>query len=194
MHIQEFDFTLPEALIAQTPVAGARDQSRLLVVDRKQQGISHHHFFELPHFLRRGDVLVLNNSKVFPARLFGKKKKTGGRIEVLFLRSASSAQEQWEVLIGGATVRPGTMLEFEGGLKAEILERMSDKTWRIQLNKQGKEFIAYRDQFGHTPIPPYIQHNQSKETELRKQYQTVYAQQEGSVAAPTAGLHFSEEL
>lgn len=164
-----------------------RDHSRLLVMGRKNGSLHHRHFFDLPEFLQKGDVLVFNNSKVFPARLIG-AKPTGGKIEVFLLRSVRSGL--WEVLIGGKVKKIGLPIYFAKGLIGEIVSQRKD-TWHIRFNKSGKALDHIIAAIGKTPTPPYIKKH-SKLTD----YQTIYADDEkvGSVAAPTAGFHFTKSL
>lgn len=199
MQLSDFDFALPEDLIAQQPTPGGRTQSRLMKVDRQKQTLEHRHFFELPQLLRSGDLLVLNDSKVFPARLLC-VKPTGGKVEVVLLRrfATEDGMEQWEAIVSGKQ-KTGTELRCvdETGveqLRWRLLERQSEYTWRIQCNVTGNAFQEIIDRCGHTPIPPYISEQELPEETLRFAYQTVYAKHTGSAAAPTAGLHFTPEL
>ena len=205
MKTEDFSFDLPPELIAQRPVEGKRDQCRLMVLSREKQAIAHRHFFELPQLLKSGDVLVMNDSKVFPARLIGQKATTKGKVEVLLLQRQQDKSEDiaevWEALVSGKKVSEGLPLEFfvedstdEPLLKARVIERASDDTWYIDFNLADEQFRVALDQLGHTPIPPYIKRTPLNEKELRSEYQTVYAKAEGSAAAPTAGLHFTEDL
>ncbi|MBN1547632.1 MAG: tRNA preQ1(34) S-adenosylmethionine ribosyltransferase-isomerase QueA [Syntrophaceae bacterium] len=197
MKLLEFDYHLPPELIAQEPAA-ARDQSRMMVVGKTGSVLHHRHFFNFPELLQRGDTLVLNESKVIPARLFG-KKETGAAIEVLLLiRSAESPDNQpvWEVLLRPAKrVRTGTVLTFDGGGRGKILERISEKKWLVEFQSD-LPFDAFLDRYGSTPLPPYINRKpeDAGQQHDRERYQTVYAIQPGSVAAPTAGLHFTPEI
>lgn len=181
----DYDYVLPQELIAQTPLE-PRDHSRLLVVNRADGSLSHHKFYDLPDFLKAGDVLVFNNSRVIRARLFGTRTDTGQRIEILLLRRLEP--HIWEALIGSKKrVTPGMQIEMEGNpdIKAEVLA----------LRESGIRVVRFSDesvlpQLGKVPLPPYI-HEPLADPE---RYQTVYAEKEGSVAAPTAGLHFTPEL
>lgn len=194
MRTDQFDFDLPSELIAQRPVEGARDQSRLMVLDRGAETIQHRRFFELSDFLQAGDLLVFNDSKVFPGRLFVQKAPSGGKMELLLLRrEGEGSAERWEALVGGKRVRPGQPFEA-AGLAGRLLEKASDTTWWCQLNLVGSAIHDYLRDHGHTPIPPYITDTELEEDELRERYQTVYAREEGSAAAPTAGFHFSTQL
>ncbi len=186
MKLSEFDYNLPPSLIAQTPLA-PRDHSRLLVYNRG--AIQHRHFFNLPEFLQAGDVLVLNDSRVFPARLLGARQQTGGRIEIFLLQDRSAGV--WECLVGGPRARIGLQIVFDQGLVGELVERL-ENSWLVKFNQLGEEMMRIVEQIGQTPIPPYIKTPDSQE--IKKEYQTVYARERGSVAAPTAGFHFTTEL
>ncbi|MFH1426004.1 MAG: tRNA preQ1(34) S-adenosylmethionine ribosyltransferase-isomerase QueA [Candidatus Kerfeldbacteria bacterium] len=201
MKASDFDFELPQELIAQQPVEGPRDSSRLMVLSRDDQTIAHRRFFELPEFLREGDVLVYNDSKVMPSRLLGQKAESRGKTELLLLRRFDDAaddegpREVWEAMVGSRRTREGDGVVFgESGLKARIGEQLSAETWKVELNMHGREFRDVMDEIGRTPIPPYIKETPLEEQELRDKYQTIYAKHEGSAAAPTAGFHFSNEL
>lgn len=184
----DFYFDLPEELIAQDPLED-RSSSRLLVLDKKTGETSHHIFKEILTFLNPGDCLVLNNTKVIPARLFGKKEDTGAVIEVLLLKRKEN--DIWETLVKpGKKCKPGTGLVFgEGLLHATVLETVEDGNRLIQFSYEGI-FEEILDKLGEMPLPPYITHK----LEDKNRYQTVYAKYEGSAAAPTAGLHFTKEL
>lgn len=188
MKTSDFDYNLPEELIAQTPME-PRDHSRLLVYDRKDQSIQHLHFYDLPKFLRKGDVLVVNETKVIPARLLGEKEDTGVPVEILLLKRLE--KDVWEGLVRpGRRLRPGTFCTFGGGLlRAEIIENAEDGGRKIRFHYDGV-FEEILDQLGQMPLPPYIH----EKLQDKSRYQTVYARQEGSAAAPTAGLHFTPEL
>ena len=184
----EFFFDLPEGLIAQDPLVD-RSSSRLLKLDKKNGTIEHHIFKEVVDYLNEGDCLVLNNTKVLPARLLGTKEDTGANIEVLLLKRLEN--DMWETLVKpGKKARPGTVLSFGNGLlKATVLEVLEEGNRKIQFSYQGI-FEEVLDQLGEMPLPPYITHI----LEDKNRYQTVYAKYEGSAAAPTAGLHFTNEL
>lgn len=185
MKLELFDYHLPKNLIAQVPQS-PRDHSRLLILDRKSGKISHHKFFEVEKFLKAGDVLVLNDSKVIPARLWG-RKETGGKLEVLLLKKISP--KVWEVLMGGKGRREGLKINFKKSLKGEIIKKLPRGIWHLKFNYSGKKFDNILQKIGEAPTPPYI-----KQKSNLKKYQTVYAQKEGSVAAPTAGFHFTKSL
>ena len=187
MKVSDFNYNLPEELIAQTPIS-KRDESRLMVVDRKTESIEHKHFKEIIDMLEPGDVLVRNNTKVIPARLYG-KKETGAKVEFLLLNNIE--KDIWECIVRpGNKLHIGTKVIFgDGLLKANILDIMPGGTRKVEFSYEGI-FNEILDKIGLMPLPPYI-HEELKE---RDRYQTVYAKYEGSAAAPTAGLHFTEEL
>jgi S-adenosylmethionine:tRNA ribosyltransferase-isomerase len=196
MKLSEFDYHLPSELIAQEPAAD-RDQSRMMVVERNRATLHHRHFYDLPDLLKKGDTLVLNDSKVIPARLYG-KKATGAVIEILLLTQVEGPSNQpvWEVLLRpGKRVRTGTVLSFDGGGQGEIVARISDKKWLVEFQTD-LPFDDFLDRYGSTPLPPYINRKQDEADRGhdRERYQTVYAHRPGSVAAPTAGLHFTPEI
>ena len=187
MKVTDFDYELPEELIAQTPIE-KRDESRLMVLDRKEHTIEHKHFKDIIDYLEPGDVLVRNNTKVIPARLYG-KKETGAKVEFLLLNNME--KDIWECI-----VRPGNKLHIgakvifgDGLLKAEVLDTMPGGTRKVEFHYEGI-FNEILDKIGLMPLPPYI-HERLKEND---RYQTVYAKYDGSAAAPTAGLHFTPEL
>ena len=187
-NINYYDFELPEELIAQTPEL-KRDHSRLMVLDKDEESISHHHFYDILDYLHEGDVLVRNNSKVIPARLFGTKEETNAHVEVLLLKDLGN--NIWECLCGNAKViKLNTIISFgDGSLKAKCVEIKEEGIRRMELIYKGILFEIL-DKLGKMPLPPYI-HTQCEDN---SRYQTVYAKHEGSAAAPTAGLHFTEEL
>lgn len=186
--VDQFDFYLPEELIAQEP-SSIRDQSRLMVLNKKEKTIEHHKFFDILSFLKEGDVLVRNNSKVIPARLFGTKEVTNAKVEVLLLKDLGN--NVYECLCGNAKViKVGVTIVFGNGeLKAECLEVKDEGIRIMKLIYQGILFEIL-DKLGQMPLPPYIH----KQCDDNSRYQTVYAKKEGSSAAPTAGFHFTEEL
>ena len=187
MKVTEFNYDLPEELIAQTPLK-KRDESRLMVLDRKNKTIEHRKFKNIIEYLEPGDVLVRNNTKVIPARLFG-KKETGAKVEFLLLNNIE--KDIWEVIVRpGNKLHVGTTVIFQNGLlKAKILDIMPGGTRKVEFEYKGI-FNEILDQIGLMPLPPYI-HEKLQE---KDRYQTVYAKYEGSAAAPTAGLHFTQEL
>ncbi len=186
MKLSEFDFNLPKNLIAQKP-ASPRDACRLMVLDRERETIRHDRFYNLGKYLQQGDVLVLNNSKVLPARLLG-KKATGGKVEILLLKQVSSAT--WQCLVGFVpiTKQVGLKIKFSGKLSGEIIKRAGD-TAVIKFNLSGTKLMEKIFEIGQPPTPPYI-----KRLAKSAEYQTVYAEKLGSVAAPTAGMHFTKPL
>lgn len=188
MTTKDFWYDLPPELIAQTPLK-ERTASRLLVLNKETGEISHEHFYDLCSHLKKGDCLVMNNTRVIPARLYGTKEKTGGKIEFLLLKRLEL--DKWEVILKpGKKAKPGSRFEFGGGLlKAEVLEVIEDGNRIVKFEYDGvwEEIL---DKLGEMPLPPYIK---EKLTD-RERYQTVYSKIEGSAAAPTAGLHFTNEL
>lgn len=188
MKTSDFYYDLPQELIAQTPLA-RRDGSRLLLMDRRTGAIAHHHFYELPDFLREGDCLVLNNSRVIPARLLGHREPTRGAVEVLLLQDKGAGV--WECLTKpGRKTRQGAQLSFgDGQLTATVIGELEDGKRLVQFHYEGI-FLEVLERLGKMPLPPYIK----EELENGERYQTVYSKVAGSAAAPTAGLHFTEEL
>ena len=188
MKLSEFDFDLPEHLIAQTPLE-KRDTSKLLVLHKNSGQIDHRHFYDIVDYLKPGDILVRNNTKVIPARLFGIKEETNGHVEVLLLKEVS--QNTWECLVGNARiVKLGTIITFgEGLLKAKCIEIKEEGIRVFEMIYDGI-FYEILDQLGTMPLPPYIKEKLND----KNRYQTVYAKIEGSAAAPTAGLHFTDEI
>ena len=189
MKTADFDYVLPEELIAQTPVE-PRDHSRLLVVHRESGELEHKHFYDILDYLRAGDALVINETKVIPARLLGVKEETGVPVEVLLLRRLSATD--WEALVRpGRRLKPGTTCSFgEGLLRCEILDNVPEIGGRVVRFTYEGVFEELLDKLGEMPLPPYIHEKLAD----RDRYQTVYAREEGSAAAPTAGLHFTPEL
>ena len=185
---KDFYFDLPEELIAQDPLTD-RSSSRLLVLDKESGMVEHHIFKDIIHFLEPGDCLVLNNTKVIPARLIGHKEDTGAAIEVLLLKHLEDGT--WEALVKpGKKARPGARIVFgDGLLTAEVEDIMEEGNRKIRFEYEGV-FEEILDQLGEMPLPPYITHK----LQDKNRYQTVYAKYEGSAAAPTAGLHFTPEL
>lgn len=188
MKTADFYFDLPQELIAQDPLED-RSASRLLVLDRKTGEIQHRHFTDILEYLRPNDCLVLNNTRVIPARLYGCKEGTGAMIEILLLKRLNN--NIWETLVKpGKKARPGTRIVFgDGLLVGEVLEIVEEGSRLIQFTYEGV-FEEILDQLGQMPLPPYITH----ELKDKNRYQTVYAKHDGSAAAPTAGLHFTPEL
>ena len=188
MDVKDFYFDLPEELIAQDPLKD-RSSSRLLVLDRDTGEVQHRVFRDIVEYLRPGDCLVINDTKLIPARLFGIKKDTGAKIEILLLKRREN--DIWETLVRpGKKCRPGTVIEFgEGLLSGTVVETVDDGNRLIRFSYKGI-FEEILDQLGQMPLPPYITH----ELKDKNRYQTMYAKHEGSAAAPTAGLHFTNEL
>lgn len=193
MHINDFDYKLPEELIAQKPQKD-RDKCRLMVLRRSDNSIEHRHFFDILEYLKEGDCLLLNDSKVIPARLYGIKEGTGARVEFLLIKRIEG--DIWETMVRpGKRLKPGDSVLFsdeEGKkLRAEILDYGEDGTRIVKMEYDGI-LMERLEEFGSMPLPPYI--SRPSNDEDKDDYQTVYCHEEGSVAAPTAGLHFTTEL
>lgn len=188
MRTSDFYYDLPQELIAQEPLA-VRSNSRLMVLDKNSGEIEHKHFYDIADMLNKGDTLILNDTKVLPARLYGVKEETGGAIEFLLLHKHTL--DTWEVILKpGRKAKPGARFVFGNGeLKAEILEVINDGNRLVKFEYEGV-FEEVLDRLGEMPLPPYI----TKKLEDKDRYQTVYAKHPGSAAAPTAGLHFTPEL
>ncbi len=188
MDVKDFYFDLPQELIAQDPLED-RSASRLLVLNKTTGQVTHRHFRDIKEYLKPGDCLVINDTKVIPARLFGIKKDTGAKIEVLLLKRREN--DIWETLVKpGKKAKPGTKLEFgDGRLTATVADVVDEGNRLIQFHYDGI-FEEILDELGQMPLPPYITH----QLQDKNRYQTVYAKHEGSAAAPTAGLHFTKEL
>jgi S-adenosylmethionine:tRNA ribosyltransferase-isomerase len=192
MLLNNFDYHLPKGLIAQLPLK-QRDNSRLVVLHRKNGRIEHKRFSQITEYLREGDVLVLNNTRVIPARLYG-KKDTGGKIEVLLLSRVKEEDNLWECLINShKATKPSQKILFNGCLSGELREKLGEGRFTIRFYSEDT-FEDILEKVGTTPLPPYIKRDGAKNGLDRERYQTVYAQKRGAVAAPTAGLHFTEEL
>ena len=192
--LSQFNYKLPQRLIAQFP-AEPRDSSKLLLVDRAAQSLSHHHFSELDQLLTADHVLVRNNTKVIPARILG-HKATGGAVEILLTRRLSlnkHGHERWECLTKPG-LKAGQVVHFDQSPLTATCSAITDYTREISFNLAANELFAELLAIGHTPIPPYIHWADDDEAELRQKYQTIFAKISGSAAAPTAGLHFTEEL
>lgn len=188
MNIEEFDYDLPKELIAQTPLED-RSSSRLLVLNKNNGKIKHEHFYNIVNYLKKGDVLVLNDTKVIPARLIGVKEETGAVIELLLLKDIGN--DTWECLSRPAKrLKVGTLVSFgDGMLKATVTKKLDEGMVQVKLSYEGI-LMEILDKLGTMPLPPYIH----EKLENKDRYQTVYAKNIGSAAAPTAGLHFTEEL
>lgn len=185
MNISDFDYDLPEELIAQEPVE-PRDASRLMVLNRQTQQIEHRLFRDIYDYLNPGDVLVLNDTRVIPARLHGERADTGGKLEVLLLRQLN--ETDWHVLIGGKRAETGMSIRFNGGqLTADVIDMLADAERVIRFSQPVDDLL---DELGEMPLPPYI-HAPLTDQE---RYQTIYSRNTGSAAAPTAGLHFTPDL
>ncbi len=210
MRLSEFDYNLPRELIAQEPTT-PRDHSRLLILDKQNNELEHKKFYNIIDYLKKGDVLVMNNSKVFSARLIGKRKESGGKVEVFLLRSRrkdvpvgrlGDTGEIWQCLVGGRRVRVGLEIEFDKKLECILKKDNKDSTWEIKFNLSNKEMMKVVERIGQTPLPPYIKRIKNEKLIInnndddKNNYQTVYADVDkiGSVAAPTAGFHFTPEL
>jgi S-adenosylmethionine:tRNA ribosyltransferase-isomerase len=197
MKLSQYKYNLPDDLIAKYP-ADKRDESKLMIVDRKTGKIEHTVFREIIDFFEEGDVMVVNNTKVFPARLYGNKEKTGAEIEVFLLRELNREQRLWDVLVDPARkIRIGNKLYFgddEETLVAEVIDNTTSRgrTLRFLFDGDYDEFKKTLFKLGETPLPKFIK--RAVQPEDRDRYQTIFAKHEGAVAAPTAGLHFSREL
>ncbi len=196
MNISEFDYVLPENLIAQLP-ADKRENSKMLVLDKESKTIEHKHFFDITDYIDSNSILVLNNTKVLPARLYG-TKETGAKIEVFLLEGVKDNNKEWKTLIKPSKrVKPGNIITVSDALKVCPIKRLEDDgEWLVELIYDGDLFEILH-KVGNIPLPPYIE-RKLKSEELKQfdmeRYQTVYAKDEGSVAAPTAGLHFTQEI
>lgn len=196
MKLSEFDFELPEELIAKYPVDN-RDESRMMVVHRETGEIEHKHFKDIIDYFDEGDIMVRNNTKVFPARLYGNKEKTGAKIEVFLLRELNRDSLLWDVLVDPARkIRIGNKLYFgeDESLVAEVIDNTTSRgrTLRFLYDGTYEEFKDKIDELGETPLPKYI--DREVEPEDAERFQTIFAKEEGAVAAPTAGMHFSKQL
>lgn len=189
MRVDDFDYILPEELIAQKP-SEKRDACRLMVLDREEKTVEHKQFTDILNYLEKGDCLVLNNSKVLPARLFGEKESTGVKVEFLLIKRIEG--DTWETMVRpGRRLKKGDVVKFSDDFKAEIIDYGQDGTRIVEFKYEGI-FMERLEELGNMPLPPYIERPSNKDDNDR--YQTVYCKDEGSVAAPTAGLHFTEEI
>ncbi|MEX0599156.1 MAG: tRNA preQ1(34) S-adenosylmethionine ribosyltransferase-isomerase QueA [Rhodothermales bacterium] len=194
MKLSDFKYEYPKNLIATYP-AEPRDSARLMVLDRKDKSIQHRTVADLPEYFSEGDVMVVNDTKVFPARLYGNKEKTGAKIEVFLLRELNPESRLWDVIVDPARkIRIGNKLYFENGLIAEVIDNTTSRgrTIRFVFEGTNEQLYGKIDEIGETPLPPYIKRD--VELEDRERYQTIFAEKRGAVAAPTAGLHFTPEL
>ncbi|NJD91308.1 MAG: tRNA preQ1(34) S-adenosylmethionine ribosyltransferase-isomerase QueA [Geobacter sp.] len=190
MRLKDFDYFLPEKLIAVEPPE-KRESARLLAVDRCSGALTNSAIASLPDFLRKGDLLVFNDTKVIPARLYG-RKKSGGRVELFLVRRAAGEAEEWSALIRSSKPpRVGTLIELADGVVAAVIDTAGEGAWLVRFTNAG-DFAVWLEQNGAVPLPPYIRREPQKAD--RHRYQTVFAREAGAVAAPTAGLHFTEEL
>lgn len=195
--LSDYDYNLPEELIAQLP-SDKRENARMMVLDKQAKTIEHKHFYDIVDYIDDNCILVLNNTKVLPARLYGVKEKTGAKIEVFLLKSLSENGHLWDVLIKPSKrVKEGTIVKISDELSVQVKERKEDAgEWGVELICDGNVLDVLHKN-GHIPLPPYIERKMADE-DLNKldfeRYQTVYAKDEGSVAAPTAGLHFTTEI
>jgi S-adenosylmethionine:tRNA ribosyltransferase-isomerase len=196
MELKDFSYFLPDELIAQHPCQ-KRDRSRLLFLDKEKEKMEDFSFFQLPNFLQQGDVLVVNDSRVIPARLFG-KKPTGGILEILLLTKKKDEKESqtWEVLLRPSKrLRENDAIDLGNNCEAKALARISDKKWLLEFFAPDG-FDAYLNSYGRAPLPPYIKRKKTAQPDVtdRERYQSIYAKNPGSIAAPTAGLHFSADV
>lgn len=194
MKRSEFEYDYPEELVAEYP-AEPRGTGRLMVLDREEETIEHHSFQDLPEFFSAGDVIIVNDTKVYPARLYGEKQKTGADIEVFLLRELNPESRLWDVMVDPARkIRIGNKLYFDDDLTAEVIDNTTSRGRTIRFSFDGKndELYAKIREIGETPLPPYI--DREVEEKDRERYQTIFAEERGAVAAPTAGLHFTEDM
>jgi len=196
MKLSDFSFDLPEELIAEYP-SDNRDEAKLMVINRKEGTIEHHLFKDIINYFEEGDVMITNNTRVFPARMYGNKEKTGAKIEVFLLRELNRESLLWDVLVDPARkIRIGNKLYFgdDDSLVAEVIDNTTSRgrTLRFLFDGPYEDFKAKITELGETPLPKYIKREVEPTDEER--YQTIFASEEGAVAAPTAGLHFSREL
>jgi len=191
MKLTDFKFNLPKTYTAKYPVT-PRDKARLIVLDKKTETIEHKIFSDVVDYMSKGDVLVINETRVFQARLFGKKEKTNAKIEVFLLRELNEEDCIWDVIVDPARkVRIGNKIYFNDKLWCEVIDNTTSRGRTVRFNQPGNVFSAV-EKIGQTPLPPYI--NRNVEPEDKENYQTVYAKVDGAVAAPTAGLHFTQQL
>ena len=190
MLISDFDYDLPENLIAQAPLE-RRESSRMLIVDRASGRLADGYFYDFTDFARRGDVVVLNNTRVFPARLFG-RSETGARVEIFLVKETN--ERVWETLARPARrLKTGKKIVFGEKLSGEVLDKKDDGRVRVRFEADG-DFDEIVDEIGSTPLPPYIKREDGSIDADRERYQTVFARERGAIAAPTAGLHFTPEI
>ena len=191
MKLSDFKFNLPKTYIAKYPVS-PRDKARLIVLDKETETVEHKVFSDITDYMSKGDVLVVNETRVFQARLFGKKEKTNAKIEVFLLRELNAEDCIWDVIVDPARkVRIGNKIYFNDELWCEVIDNTTSRGRTVRFNQPGNVFNAI-EKIGQTPLPPYIKRD--VEPEDKENYQTVYAKVDGAVAAPTAGLHFTQKL
>lgn len=196
MKLSDFIYEYPPELIAHYP-AEPRDSARMMVLNRAKKTIEHRHVRDLPEYFKTGDAMVVNNTKVFPARLRGNKEKTGAKIEVFLLRELNPETRLWDVIVEPARkIRIGNKLFFENDLVAEVIDNTTSRgrTIRFLFDGGDQDLYSVIDEIGETPIPPYVSKHRPVEDADRERYQTIFAEKRGAVAAPTAGLHFTPEL
>ena len=194
MKLSQFEYDFPEKLTAEYP-AEPRDAARLMILNRETREMEHRHFYDLPEFFNEGDVMIINETKVYPARLYGKKEKTGAKIEVFLLRELNPESRLWDVMVDPARkIRIGNKLFFENDLTAEVIDNTTSRGRTIRFVFEGSNDELYQkiDKIGQTPLPPYIK--REVEPADQERYQTIFAKHRGAVAAPTASLHFTEDL
>ncbi|MEJ2196537.1 MAG: tRNA preQ1(34) S-adenosylmethionine ribosyltransferase-isomerase QueA [Ignavibacteriaceae bacterium] len=191
MKLSDFKYNLPKNAIAKYPVA-PRDKAKLLVIDRETQSIENHKFSDVSNYMTKGDIMVVNETRVFQARLFGKKEKTNAKIEVFLLRELNADECIWDVIVDPARkVRIGNKIYFNDNLWCEVIDNTTSRGRTVRFNQPGNIFKAV-EKIGVTPLPPYIK--RESEPSDKENYQTLFAKIDGAVAAPTAGLHFSHRL
>ncbi|MBU0560075.1 MAG: tRNA preQ1(34) S-adenosylmethionine ribosyltransferase-isomerase QueA [Bacteroidetes bacterium] len=192
MKLSEFRYNLPKTAIARFP-ADPRDSAKMMVLDRKTENVEHKVFSDVIDYMNKGDVLVVNESKVMQARLFGKKERTNAKIEVFVLRELNREENIWDVIVDPARkVRIGNRIYFNDKLWCEVIDNTTSRGRTVRFNEDAGDIYKAIEKIGHTPLPPYIRREATADD--REKYQTVYATTDGSVAAPTAGLHFTPEL
>lgn len=192
MKLSDFKYNLPKTAIAKHP-AKKRDQAKLMVLDRKTQEIEHKVFKDIVDYMSKGDVLVVNETKVMQARLYGKKERTNAKIEVFVLRELNKEENIWDVIVDPARkVRIGNRIYFNDNLWCEVIDNTTSRGRTVRFNDDAGDIFAAIEKIGQTPLPPYIK--REVEPKDRESYQTIFAKEDGSVAAPTAGLHFTPEL
>jgi len=192
MKLSDFKFNLPKTAIAKHPV-NPRDKAKLMVMNRADQSIENHKFSDITDFVQKGDVIVVNKSKVMQARLFGKKERTNARIEVFVLRELNKEENIWDVIVDPARkVRIGNRIYFNDKLWCEVIDNTTSRGRTVRFNEDAGDIFKAIEKIGHTPLPPYIKRDAVPKD--REDYQTIFAEVDGSVAAPTAGLHFTPTL